>query len=340
MDLSQMPNPLYPLAWLPPATAKQLEDVSFAEAAFLISTMVHSVAMVENCHALGLAEGWTGSLQYVFNALLFVFRIRGVFFHQRYIVWFFYFMWLAVFAACLVAPFGLDSVALPPSGLCVNTRLVNASAAGVITSAVNDTLIFVFITGKLVLQAHDDAGTAKSFFHIFFSGKGMGEISRVVLQTGQLYYLATAGFTIASAIAIFTPAVPAPYADVMIVVNGFITNVMTTRVYRLLKLRLIYDHDTLPHVQVSTLVLRVRSSFQADSINDVHSHPQDIHGYHMEKDVESGTASSYLSAKDHTTDSVPYPSGSETVTTSTRDGQKSADLHVTVEEANGGGYAV
>lgn len=151
-------------------------------------TLRFTVASVKNCHAVGLAQGWTAAFQYIFNALLFVFRIRAVFYHQRYIVWFFYFMWIAVVATCLVAPFGLDAVALPPTGLCVDTRLSHSSAGGIIVAAINDTAIFTFITVKLVLQAHG-AENLKSFFKILFSGKGMGHVSRVVLQTGQLYYL-------------------------------------------------------------------------------------------------------------------------------------------------------
>ncbi|TCD60434.1 hypothetical protein EIP91_010065 [Steccherinum ochraceum] len=362
MDLSQMPNPLYPLAWLPPDIAKQVENTRYilvgcmaawvwdvlvsipeerrmirktglrlpdaiyfvsrlAEASFLISTLIYGVGSVKNCHAVGLAQGWTAAFQYIFNALLFVFRIRAVFYHQRYVVWFFYFMWVAVVATCLVAPFGLDAVALPPTGLCVDTRLSHSSAGGIIVAAINDTMIFTFITAKLVLQAHG-AENLRSFFKILFSGKGMGHVSRVVLQTGQLYYLATAGITVACAVAILTPTVPTPYTDVMVVVNGFMTNVMTTRVYRLLKLGLIYDHNTYPSVQVSTVELRVRSPLSG-SANTTQTHPL---GSHMGKSIDS--------AMTRAPGSIPYTGGSESAITPT-DEWKSGELYIASGKRDG-----
>ncbi|TCD65309.1 hypothetical protein EIP91_002795 [Steccherinum ochraceum] len=286
MDLSQIPNPLYPLAWVPPDTAKQVEIVRY-----ILVGCSAVIGNINNCHANALAQELTGSFQYIFNTLLFVFRVRGVFYHHRYVVWFFYLMWLAVVASCLIAPFGLDAVALPFSGLCVHTRSKHSAAVGVVC-AINDTLVFAFITVKLIMQAHGP-GTVTSLLGMLFSGNGMGHVSRVVMQTGQLYYLsvchfnsqsyspkltppcmisrsATAGITIAGAVVVLSPAVPTQYTDVLIVVNGFMTNIMTTRVYRLLKLRFIDGPATDPslQVQISALEIRVRSSVVGSSQMD------------------------------------------------------------------------
>lgn len=101
----------------------------------------------------------------------------------------------------------------------------------------------------------------------------------------------------------------------MVVVNGFMTNVMTTRVYRLLKLGLIYDHNTYPSVQVSTVELRVRSP-KAGSANTTQSHPLTISGSHMGKSIDSAM-----------THAPAYIGGSETAITPTDD-WKSGDLYV------------
>ena len=63
-----------------------------------------------------------------------------------------------------------------------------------VASAVNDTLVFVFITGKLLA---DQKGMLswKEATHMFVTGKGMGSVSRVMLHSGQLYYLCVFSFT-------------------------------------------------------------------------------------------------------------------------------------------------
>ncbi|TCD60710.1 hypothetical protein EIP91_009647 [Steccherinum ochraceum] len=285
-SLPNLPNPLTPLAWLPPDEATQFQITRYitigcfgawiwdvlvslpeellmvrtaklrfsdavyfvsriAQAAFLGSRIAFGVAHIKHCQALESILGWTGSIQYVIHALLFIFRIRAVFHDQPIVVWAFHLMWLAVVGTCLTAPFGLESVPLGQTGLCLQKATKNFVAATIIVSAVYDTLVFASITIKLLEMSQGAAPSWKAFW----SGQGLGNVSRMVLQTGQLYYLVTAGSTISAAACVLSPDVPLQYGDSMITVNGFITNVMATRVYRLLKLGYIRDPDTLPTVQ-------------------------------------------------------------------------------------------
>ena len=53
---------------------------------------------------------------------------------------------------------------------------------------------------------------------------------------------ATVGCMVATIAIILSPSIPDPYADISIPVNAFITNVMATKVYRMLKLELLDGH--------------------------------------------------------------------------------------------------
>ncbi|TCD66101.1 hypothetical protein EIP91_001753 [Steccherinum ochraceum] len=228
-----------------------------SEGVFLSTTVLYSVGHVSRCRAIGNAQGATASFQYSVNALLFIFRIQAVFHDNPLVVYSFYILWLAVTGTALTAPFTLKTTSL--FGFCLDARLTaSVGAAGVIAAAY-DTLIFVFITAKLLAVSRMGAETP--LWKTFLTGKGLGQISRILLQTGQLYYMVTVGFTVASAIAILKTSIPTPYADVTIPISGFITNVMApTRVYRLLKLGVIRDSSASVSFDLSSVKFRTSGS--------------------------------------------------------------------------------
>jgi len=186
------------------------------------------------------AEGTFALLQYAFNTLLFMFRIRAVFFDHKFIVGFFWLSWVTVVGTGIPAPVTIEASPIGNTDYCADGRL-NRTVIGIVAVAVNDTLVFLFITAKLLLL-HQDGPVPTSWWKMLLTGEGMGKIARIMLQTGQLYYLVTAGFTITSSVLILIPSVSTPYSDVTVPVSAFVTNVMAARVYRQLKLGLLYDH--------------------------------------------------------------------------------------------------
>ncbi|TCD61989.1 hypothetical protein EIP91_007653, partial [Steccherinum ochraceum] len=259
-DLPPLPNPLTPLAWLPPDIAGQLEASRYLYAAtvgawtwdllmslqeevrmfrrfrmsltdivyvlarmaslsFILTSLVFQVAPVDNCHALAKAIGWCGACALPLNSLLFFFRIRAVFSQNTPVIAFFFFLWLATFSA-ISAPFGVDGTHIGTTRFCVNSDVQSFSSAGIVVGAVHDTLVFLAITTRLVMFSLADTWVER--FKAFLSGKGMGNVSRAVLHTGQLYYLwvifvlrhsrlvkmATVGMNIVAMVLILTPSVP------------------------------------------------------------------------------------------------------------------------------------
>ena len=144
-----------------------------------------SATPVKHCRAIGLVQSWAASIQIPLNSLLFFFRIRAVFYRQPLIIASFALLWLGIVGTSFLAPFALKTIAVGPTGYCLNDRLEKEGIIGVIMASVYDTLVFVSITTKLLVSYSDETSRWRSFF----TGQGMGRLSRVMMQTGQLYYL-------------------------------------------------------------------------------------------------------------------------------------------------------
>ncbi|KAK7691342.1 hypothetical protein QCA50_004737 [Cerrena zonata] len=265
-----LPNPYTSLAWLPPTLASQLEiaryiccavlgayiwevlmalpseykmfkehrigysDVVYvsariSSAAYLVTTFVFAIAPVDNCQAVTVTAAIIGTLAVPLNCLLFFFRIRAVFSGSTKITLLFGFLWLCTFGASITAPFGAGAIHIGTSKNCISDRFKSFISAGLIAAAANDTLVFLFISGKLISSSFADGW--KGRFALFFSGRGMGKVSRVLLQTGQLYYLATVSVNLVSMVCILTPSVPEVYRAVFTVPNLALLNAMACRVF-------------------------------------------------------------------------------------------------------------
>ena len=122
------------------------------------------------------------------NSLLFFFRVRAVFKANKYVVAFFALIWLSTFGSFTV-PFSIGGEHIGTTNRCINSNIKPSSSVGIIVSTVNDTLVFVAITYRLVVYNTSVSNTWRMRLKVLFSGEGMGGVSKALLQTGQLYYL-------------------------------------------------------------------------------------------------------------------------------------------------------
>ncbi|THH31273.1 hypothetical protein EUX98_g2912 [Antrodiella citrinella] len=322
-SLPLLPNPLTPLAWLPPDIAGQLEasrylyaatvgawiwdflmslpeevrmftryrlsftDVVYvcarmSSCAFILTSLIFQVAPVANCHILAKAIGWCGAFALPLNSLLFFFRIRAVFGRSNAVITFFGFLWLATFAA-ISAPFGVDGTHIGTTMFCVNSDVQAFSSAGIVVVAVHDTMVFLAITTRLVMYCLADTWFAR--FKAFFSGKGMGNVSKALLQTGQMYYLATVGMNIVAMVLILTPSVPPVLRAMFAIPNAALQNTMACRVYRKLKLGLIKEDS--PSLSQSTFSTTNRIRFAQNSAQEFSTTESDLTSMEMSRSVRS-----------------------------------------------------
>jgi len=292
-----LPNPLTPLAWLPPDIANQLENARYILAAvvgawiwdflmslpeefrmfiklrftiadfvyilsrlssfaFILQSLLFIAGPVNDCQRLVTSIGWCFALAMPLNSLLFFFRVRAVFNQSRGVVMFFAFLWLCTLS-CFSDPFAIQgAVHVGTTSICVETSVKSFSSAGIVIVSVHDTLVYLAISLQLTLDNLEYTSPSfKDYVKVFFSGRGMGQISKALLTSGQLYYLATVGLNIISIAIIFSPTIPAVYKSTPAIPNIALQNAMACRVHRHLKLGLItentfpsfYFSDSPPH---------------------------------------------------------------------------------------------
>ncbi|KAH8101112.1 hypothetical protein BXZ70DRAFT_1007509 [Cristinia sonorae] len=260
MSSPQLPNPETVLAWLPPETATHLQNSRYISTIVVgawgwdvltalheeytifrpkvrfpdVCYMIARVGFQCNCQAAVVAIGIFGCLSISSNCLLFLFRIYALF-PQRYpVLCAFTLCWLGVLGSSVPAPLSLTGVHIGTTSYCIFGRVQKFGGAGEVAAAINDTLVFLAVATRL--SSNLPAATWRARLRLFFSGQGLGTISKTVLHGGQQYYLATVGFNIVSAIMILTPSVPLAYGNVMALPNVALQNAMASRVYRRLKI--------------------------------------------------------------------------------------------------------
>ncbi|KAI0795902.1 hypothetical protein C8Q75DRAFT_351708 [Abortiporus biennis] len=308
--LTQAPNPLTPLAWLPPDIANQLEASRYLYSAtigawiwdcltaipedvrlfktygfnlsdvvylisrtftciFLSTSLAFQVAAVSDCHALAKVIGTFAALSLCANCFLFFLRVRAVFHQQPHVIGFFFFLWIAVVAGTLSAPFGVDGTHIQPTQHCVNSNVKQFASAGIIIVAVHDLSVFLAISWRLSKYVLPESRTAR--FKAFLSGKGLGRLSRSLLQTGQLYYLATVGLNIVAMVVILTPSVPPVLAAMFTIPNIALQNAMACRVFRQIKLGVLKNPANTTGMPAKSITTPIQFVTMATTTDDTES---------------------------------------------------------------------
>lgn len=124
--------------------------------------------------------------------MLFLLRVRAVFLHNRPVIVAFVMLWISTLGT-LTQPFTIHRERTHANTSLCLTAVESFSTVGLIAVAVFDTAVFLAISVRLgvmsYLGTNDWKGRTKSFFtggNIPLEGPVM---SRVLLKTGQLYYL-------------------------------------------------------------------------------------------------------------------------------------------------------
>jgi len=107
---------------------------------------------------------------------------------NTYVTVFFFFMWLAVVGGSVPSTQGVTLVPLGTTKYCTNGKMENYVIMSGIIPLVNDTLIFIAITWRLVHGSRCE-GTGTGGMWSFVFGKHLPAFSRSLLQDGQVYYL-------------------------------------------------------------------------------------------------------------------------------------------------------
>jgi len=158
-------------------------------AAHVVCQLLITAAPVGDCHMFARTVTCTAVFGVAFSGLLFFFRVKAVFNHSRGIVNAFFVLWLIQGLGGFVHLISDDAIAIGPTMYCVATSLKTYDCVSVVLTVVFDTTVFVATSTQLLMYRLTK--TQSSAFKAFFTRPVVGHISRVLLQSGQLYFLAS-----------------------------------------------------------------------------------------------------------------------------------------------------
>lgn len=144
-----------------------------------------------NCDSLSRATDWFAAICLPATSLLFLLRVRAVFLHNRPAVVFSAVLWVSTLGT-LTQPFTIHREKSDDTSPCLMDD-ESFSTVGLIAVAVFDTAVFLAISVRLGVMSYMITNAWKDRTKSFFIGGNIpleGPIlSRLLLKTGQLYYL-------------------------------------------------------------------------------------------------------------------------------------------------------
>lgn len=146
------------------------------------------MAPIDDCKTMLIAVGSIGSIAAPSNSFLMFLRVKAVFVDKKLVVYVFAFLWIATLGGYMTAPFSPQGMHVGTSKHCVAGGVKLYASAGLFITAANDTLMFLATTyGLLTYYTVNEDNS--SLLRSFLNGDGMGKTCKLLMQTGQLYYL-------------------------------------------------------------------------------------------------------------------------------------------------------
>ncbi|KIM36345.1 hypothetical protein M413DRAFT_31763 [Hebeloma cylindrosporum] len=187
--------------------------------------------LIRRCEGLELAASWMYVVCISTTSLLFLFRVRAVWNRNKYVIWFFSFMWLGVFGALFAAPQAMFATSTDSTRYCTSRRAKPFAMAFVIIPLVNDTLVFIAVTVGFVMSTHPEPTLQEGIRTVMY-GDYLPAFSRAMLKDNQMYYLATVGCNLLTVVMFYIKSLPGGYRTMFVVPNVMLMNIMACRVYR------------------------------------------------------------------------------------------------------------
>jgi len=213
--------------------------------AFCTAVTIFKVGQVSNCQALQYVISASHMFGVPATSLLFYFRVRAIWCNSNIITVVFGLLWLGILGSSGLAVFNLRGAHLGMSHRCISASLPPYSSS-LIFNAVNDTLIFFAISWRIATL-----GFAGTKLMSFVRGDGLPRLSKIILQSGQLYYFATIGLSIVT-VAMYRLSVPLVYRTILFVATLALKNAMACRVFRAVKLGLITSDGSSHEIRVTS----------------------------------------------------------------------------------------
>ncbi|KAG2339482.1 hypothetical protein BDR05DRAFT_616870 [Suillus weaverae] len=251
----------------------------------LIATVFQALPVHGSCQTILWIIGFSYPFAAPATAALFFFRVRAVYDRSKIVTMVFGVFWLGTLGAALALPFMLKGEHIGTTDYCIQTSVAPGASAVVIINTCSDTLVFLAISWRL---AHNNFGgdSCGTRIRSFYKGDGLPRLSKSLLQSGQVYYLATVGLNVATMVMILVPTAPPVYHAFLLLPNIALENSMACRVFRAIHLGTIGFPPTTSRGLLSSASVRIPSRIQYEDrsrhpirpqlYGDLHSTPLNI----------------------------------------------------------------
>jgi len=269
---------------------------------YCTTATVYRVAAVADCQALLYVTTGFVILAEASTALLFLIRLKAIYSDSKFIPGFFGFMWVANLGVSILIPLRLHGEHIGPTKRCIDTGLHPLASVPISLDTAYIILIFLAISYRLVSYTID-GDTWKARMKCFVSGDGLPRLSKGLLQSGQLYFFTTVGFTITQCILVFAPNVPPLYQTMLSVPGIALENVVACFIFRSIRLDFIKDPRTTSVFMTTRPLSRLHfaSENETRSQNDTLGDSRNLQvNVEMTKttDIEAGLQEDYLERLD------------------------------------------
>jgi hypothetical protein len=224
----------------------------------LIATIFQALPVRGSCQTILWIIGFSYPFAAPATAALFFFRVRAVYNHSKIVTMIFGMLWLGTLGAALALPFMLKGEHIGTTDYCIQTSVAPGASAVVIINTCSDTLVFLAISWRLA-RNNFSGESWRTRIQSFYKGDGLPRLSKTLLQSGQVYYLATVGLNVATMVMILVPTAPPVYHAFLSLPNIALENSMACRVFRAIHLGTIRFPATTSHSLSSSASARVPS---------------------------------------------------------------------------------
>ncbi|GLB42202.1 hypothetical protein LshimejAT787_1102170 [Lyophyllum shimeji] len=202
---------------------------------YVVANIVFQTAARPDCAVLRKLLCVLYHTSFSATSFLFFLRTRAVFRQNTFVVAFFFILWLVVSVASLVTAIVSDAVHFVPTQDCRASAAMPYSSvsAAPVAYAVNDTLVFLAISWRLLKNAGHDPDRKRSLKSMVL-GRHLpsNSFTKFMLRDSQVYYLFAVTSNLVAAVISWIDSVPVAYHVMLAVMNVALTNMMACRVYR------------------------------------------------------------------------------------------------------------
>ncbi|KAF7967638.1 hypothetical protein HWV62_33621 [Athelia sp. TMB] len=189
-------------------------------------------AQLDTCQPISSMLSIAVLLSIASTSLLFFLRVRAVYMKSTRITVFFGFLWLATVAIAILNDFYMRAAHRPGTRICTSEDPAKYTTMPVYATFCNDSMVFLAITYRLTADAAVGDDWRSRLLSVV-RGRGLHQLSKSLLQSGQLYYFATILFFLANLAVLDSPLITAA-PDHVILVNMYtaFTNMVACLVLR------------------------------------------------------------------------------------------------------------